>query len=441
MDVDRKVGGVAVRLQFIPRKEPPDLLDLPWASPLAQWDHPRIVRMAKGVSRHVVRFVSDGERVYALKETTEADARREYAMLRLLATENLPVVEAVGLVTGRQTVGGEPLGAVLVTRYLDYSLPFRYLFGVEGGHGLGRKLVDAAVVLLVRVHVEGFYWGDCSLSNLLFRRDAGSLMAYLVDAETAEHRPPLPEGMRLADLELARENVAGGLFDLEAQGVLSPDVDVLELADLIADRYTLLWDELTTTQEVDIRERHLIDSRLRRLNELGFDVGELIVEHEADGHRFRVTPALVEEGHHSRELRRLTGLEVQENQARRLLNDIAAFGAYLARVDGEPPPRAVVAARWIAEVYEPIVERIPPELRGRREPAELLHELLEHRYYLSEAAGREVDNETALRSYIDSVLRFRPEERVIFDDREDGVPVARADIHGPPGGREPDGDW
>jgi hypothetical protein len=407
---------VAVRLQFIPRKEPPDLLDLPWASALSDWDHPRLVRMAKGVSRHIVRFVSDGDRVYALKETTERDAEREYAMLRLLASENLPVVEAVGLVTGRRTDGGEPLGAVLVTRYLDYALPYRYLFGIEGGSGLSRKLVDAAVVLLVRIHVEGFYWGDCSLSNLLFRRDAGALMAYLVDAETTEHRPPLPDGMRQSDLELARENLAGGLFDLEGEGLLSPDVDVVALADLIEDRYTLLWDELTTTLEVDIRERHLIDRRLRRLNDLGFDVGELIVEHEAGADRLRVTPALVEEGHHSRELRHLTGLEVQENQARRLLNDIAAFGAYLTRVEGRAYPVAVVAARWIAEVYEPIVELIPPELRGRREPAELFHELLEHRYYLSEAAGHEVDNETALRSYIDAVLRFRPQERVIFDD-------------------------
>jgi hypothetical protein len=411
------VVPVAVRLQFIPGREPPDLLDLPWSVPLADWDHPRLVRMAKGASRHVVRFVGDGDRVYALKETTPADAEREYAMLRLLAEENLPVVEAVGLVTGREAVGGGgPLGAVLVTRYLDYALPYGYLFGIEGGYGLGRKLVDAAVVLLVRVHVEGFYWGDCSLANLLFRRDAGALMAYLVDAETTEHRRPLPEGMRAADVDLARENVAGGLLDLEAAGRLAPDVDVLGLADLLEERYTLLWDELTASLDIDMGERHLIEGRLRRLNELGFDVGELIVEQSAGADRLRVTPALVEEGHHSRELRRLTGLEVQENQARRLLNDIAAFGAHLARVEGRPSPQAVVAARWIAEVFEPIVSEIPPDLAGRREPAELFHELLEHRYYLSEAAGREIDNETAIRSYIESVLRFRPQERVIFDE-------------------------
>jgi hypothetical protein len=412
-------ASVGVRLQIDPRREPPDLLDLPWGVPLEEWEHPRLVRMAKGVSRHVVRFVSDGERTYALKEMDQRDAEREYAMLRLLAAERLPVVEVAGLVTGRQTADGLPLGAILVTRYLDYALPFRYLLSTEAGHGLTRRLVDAGVVLLARVHVEGFYWGDCSLSNLLFRRDAGALMAYLVDAETTEHHRPLPEGMRLNDIDLARENVAGGLLDLEAEGLLSRDIDACAVADLIEERYRLLWDELTGTLEVGMAERHVIDRRIRRLNELGFDVGELIVERNAGGDRLRVTPTLVEEGHHFRELRRFTGLEVQENQARRLLNDIAAFGAYLSRVEGRPLPEAVVAARWIAEVYEPIIDRVPAELRGRLEPAELFHELLEHRYYLSEAAGHEVDNDTALESYLNSVLRHRRPERTIAVEEDE----------------------
>jgi Domain of unknown function (DUF4032)/Lipopolysaccharide kinase (Kdo/WaaP) family len=418
------VVAVAVRLQFVPRREPPDLLDLPWSTPLAQWEDPRLVRIVMGQSRHVVRFVRDGERVYALKEMPLPDAEREYAVLRTMAGRGLPVVEAVALVSGRETAGEEPLGAVLVTRHLDYSLPFQYLFGLEASRpaaeagnspDLSARLVDAAVVLLARLHLDGIYWGDCSLANLLFRRDAGALMAYLVDAETAQAHVTVPEGMRLADLELAKENIAGGLLDLRAAGRLAPDVDVFAVAEQLEERYRLLWDELTGTQEVDAGERHLIDRRIRRLNELGFDVFELIVEHDPARDRLLLRPVLVEDGHHMRELRRLTGLEVQENQARRLLNDIAAFGAHLAQADGHSPPQAVVAARWISEVYEPIVARIPNHLRGRLEAPELFHELLEHRYYLSEDAGREVDNDTALRSYVESVLRFRAPERLVME--------------------------
>jgi hypothetical protein len=223
--------------------------------------------------------------------------------------------------------------------------------------------------------------------------------------------------MRDADVELARENFAGGLLDLQAADRLDADIDVVALADRFVERYQLLWEELTGTLEVDAADRHLIDRRIRRLNELGFDVAELVVEQDASRSWLVVRPALIEEGHHARELRRLTGLDVQENQARRLLNDLAAYGAHLSRVEGRTLPTAVVAARWIAEVFEPIVAQVPDDLRGRLEPAELFHELLEHRYYLSEAAGHEVDNDTALRSYVESVLRFRPDERVLLTDQ------------------------
>jgi uncharacterized protein DUF4032/lipopolysaccharide kinase (Kdo/WaaP) family protein len=407
--------GVAVQLRFHAQQVPPYLIDLPWPTSLEKWDHPLLVTRARGPSRHVVRFVSDGQRAYALKEMARQDAEREYRMLREMRPAGLPVVEAVGLVTGRETPEGQPLPAALVTRFLDYSLPFRYLFGVEGGSDLAAKLIDAAVVLLVRLHVEGFFWGDCSLSNLLFRRDAGALMAYLVDAETAEHHArPLSDRMREFELDLARENIAGGLLDLTAEGRLSPDVDVIALVNRLEERYRLLWNELTGTLEIDAAEKNLIDQRIRRINELGFDVEELVVEGDKEGERIKVVPALVEEGHHARELRRLTGLEVQENQARRLLNDIAAYGAYLSRVEGRQPSLEEAAARWLAEVYKPIVARIPEDLRGRIEDPELFHELLEHRYYLSEANGYEVDNDTGLKSYIDSVLRFRPKEQKVF---------------------------
>jgi hypothetical protein len=405
---------MVVRLQFVPGGEPGGLLDLPWSTPLAAWDDPRLVDMVHGTSRHVVRFVADGGRVFALKETTEREARREYGMLRRLITEGLPAVQPVGVVTGRQGSSGEPLAAVLISRYLDFSLPYRYLFAQERRPDLPGLLIDAGVVLLVRLHLEGFFWGDCSLSNLLFRRDAGAVMAYLVDAETAERRDELPDGMRANDIDIARENIAGGLLDLQASGDLGAEIDVLDVADQFEDRYHALWDELTGAEELSLDDRHLIDRRIRRLNGLGFDVDELLVEHDPEGYRLRVRPVLVEEGHHARELRRLTGLAVQENQARRLLNDIAAFGASISRDAGAEIPQAVVAARWLAEVYEPVIARVPGALRGRLEPPELFHELLEHRYYQSERAGREVSIDDALRSYVDSVLAHRRDEQTVL---------------------------
>ena len=96
---------------------------------------------------------------------------------------------------------------------------------------------------------------------------------------------------------------------------------------------------------------------------------------------------------------------MEENQARRLLNDLASFTAHHG-LQGEGPE--VVANRWLIQIYEPIKAMVPPELRGRLEPAEIFHEILVHRWFLSEAAGHEVDIFETARNYIATELPRRP---------------------------------
>jgi Domain of unknown function (DUF4032)/Lipopolysaccharide kinase (Kdo/WaaP) family len=406
---------VSDELELVIRAGHPDFLDLPWAEPLAEWRTERIVRMARGIARHVVRFVAYDERVYALKETDAESAWREYRLLLALHDEGLPAVEAVGVARWR-TPDARSDRATLITRYLDYSLPYHYLLARRGRPGLLDRLLDGGAVLMARLHLEGFYWGDFSLSNALFRRDAGAFVVYLVDAETGELRPSLSEGMRAHDIDIAIENLAGGLVDLQAAGRIDEALDPFELANGFGDRYRGLWLELTREDVVGGDEPWQITRRMERLNELGFDVQELAVVRSADGERLRIRPTLVEEGHHSRALASRTGVRVQENQARRLLNDIAAYGAWLEQVEGTPVPEAAAAFRWLTEIYQPAIERVPAELRSRREPPELFHEMLRHRDALSEQAGHNVGNDAAMDSYVASVLPSLPEERLLRED-------------------------
>jgi hypothetical protein len=132
-------------------------------------------------------------------------------------------------------------------------------------------------------------------------------------------------------------------------------------------------------------------------------------EHTFDGDTVRIQPKVVELGHHCRELQALTGMNVEDNQARRMLNDMASF-AVSQGCGGEE--RALIANRWMTTVFEPIAAMVPPELRGKLEPAELFHEILEHRWYLSERAGHEVDIFETARDYFDSELVKKPDEVV-----------------------------
>jgi hypothetical protein len=405
------------RLQLQARTGHPDFLDLPWEQPLEEWQSERLVRVVRGISRHVVRFVDYDGAIYALKELPDEIARKEYRLLRELGAEELPVVEAVGVITRE----GDDLEAVLITRHLDYSLPYRTLFSGPGLPDLGDRLLDAGAELLVRLHLAGFFWGDVSLSNMLFRRDAGALSAYLVDAETGELHPTLSDGQRRHDLEIAEENFAGELADVAAELGRPLATEPEETAAELVARYERLWEELVHDELFAPDERYRLHERLHRLNELGFDVEEMELLAAEEGYRLRLHPRVVEPGHHRRRLLTLTGLHAQENQARRLLNDLAEFRATLEQEQDRPLPEAVVAYRWLAEAFEPAIAAVPAELHGKREPAEIFHEILEHRWYLCENARCDIDLEEAVASYVDDVLRHVPDERAVLDEGTLGV--------------------
>ncbi|WP_445527650.1 DUF4032 domain-containing protein [Streptomyces cyslabdanicus] len=390
-------------------EHPALLFELPWRTPLAEWPEEYLVPLPRGISRHVVRYARAGDEVIAVKELAERPALREYGLLRDLDRLGIPAVDPLAVVTGRTDHAGEPLEPVLITRHLGGSMPYRSMFETTLRPATMHRLMDALAVLLVRLHLAGFAWGDCSLSNTLFRRDAGAYAAYLVDAETGELHRRLSPGQREYDLDLARVNISGELLDLEASGALHPSVDPIEFGTEICARYDGLWQELTRTSVYPAGKYHYIERRIRRLNDLGFDVAEMQIESSATGETVTFVPKVVDAGHHQRQLLRLTGLDTEENQARRLLNDLESW---MATQDDYAPggghPHAarpeVLAHRWVREVFRPAVRAVPRELHGTMDPAELYHELLEHRWYLSERARHDIGLDTAVQDYVRTIL-------------------------------------
>ncbi|MBA2696285.1 MAG: DUF4032 domain-containing protein [Ornithinimicrobium sp.] len=404
----------------------PALLDLPWQLPLEEWPPSHLAALPRGISRHVVRFVKLSGRVVAVKEIHADLARREYDTLRMLRRLEQPAVEPLAVVSGRTTPEGEPMDACLVTRHLRFSLPYRAIFSQKLRPDTARRTLDALAVLLVRLHLSGVFWGDVSLSNTLFRRDAGDFAAYLVDAETASVYNQLSDGQREHDLIIAHGNIAGELMDLEAGGFLDQREDPIEIANLIMHRYELLWRELTETERFERGDSWRVEERMRRLNNLGFDIDELDITTDFDGTHIQIRPKIVEAGYHSRRLMHLTGLDVEENQARRMLNDL---DSYRAATDRQNDDEAQVAHDWLSRIYEPVTRTVPAALATKVEPAELFHEVLEHRWYLSERAGRDTSIEETVRDYVDTVLPSKPDEVTILGVDTGEIPI-RAAISG-----------
>ena len=386
------------------RVSSPGLLGLPWERPLGEWrdDEADLRELPVGPSRHLVRFVHADDQLWALKELPVRVAEREYAVLRALEARSLPAVRAAGLV--RQPGHGN---ALLVTRYLTGSWQLRRLFmRLPPDRPRHRaRLLDAVASLLVDLHRNGVYWGDCSLANTLFSRDGQRVQAWLVDAETSEVHASLSDGQRRHDLDILVENVTGGMLDLAVMLGRPPELfdALVDEAASLATRYQGLWDLLHEQPLFSFADRHEIEGRIRRLNELGFAVDEVQLEPTGDGdERLRLKVTVAERRFHSTELFQLTGLEVSEGKAQVLLPDLQTWAATLREDEGRLHRRssgavpATAAQRWLDERFRPGMRRAHEAVGGTGDPVQAYCDLLEVRWLLSEQAHRDVGEDVAL---------------------------------------------
>lgn len=211
-------------------------------------------------------------------------------------------------------------------------------------------------------------------------------------------------------MDVAYREVVGELTVLAENGGLGEDVEpALSAADLVA-RYEQLWAALTVDEVMPRdQQRFRIAERVRQLHALGFDVDQMdLIDEPGGGSRLRLTTRVAEPGHHRRALIARTGLLVEANQARRFLADIATYRAWLEHVEQRSMPEMAAAARWLSEVYEPALAAVPPDVRRRLDDAEIYHGILEHRWFLSEAAGTDVGMPAAVADYVDRVLTAEP---------------------------------
>jgi hypothetical protein len=383
------------------------LSNLPWEKPLEEWPEDPSLTAQRGISRHIVRLVRstpDPEsEIYAVKETVEEFAKREYEALRELGLRGAPSVSQIAIVNGRFTPKGEELPCAIVTRFLPYSLPYRVVLSGDVTQHEITNMANALAYLLVRLHLLGFWWGDCSLSNTLFRRDADGFAAYLVDAETGEFQKNLSNGQREHDLDLARFNVAAELEDLKLAGVLYPAMDPLRASESVITRYRKIWKALSEPQVLPANDRHAVERAMRSLQDIGFAVEEDL-QLAGDKSTLTFTPKLVAPNYHSQRLKDLMGLETEEFQAKRIL---ASFDRFRSRELSKTPDLSESAQRWLHEVFYAVVRSVPEDLKGRIEDAQLFHEVLEHRWYLGEKQGHDVGLDNATADYITAVLPYR----------------------------------
>ncbi|MDJ0790972.1 MAG: DUF4032 domain-containing protein [Acidimicrobiia bacterium] len=377
---------------ILTRSGDPDFVDLDWSIPISDWESDRLVDMPSGIHRHPVVFVAYREGVYAIKELPVDLAAHEYEMLRSMEDETRHMARAAGLVTRPWLSDDVEASGAVITRYVRHAFPYRELVT---GTGFGERrdaLLDAFAGLLVELHLGGFYWGDCSLSNILYRWDASSINAIMIDAETSRIYDQLSRGQRAEDLAIMEMNVAGEMADVALEHGASLDDADLDLGSDISARYASLWSELTKSLIVTAGDHFRIRQRIDRLHGLGFAVEDIDLIPVDDGTNVKIKVTVGGRQYHSEQLRQITGIDVSENQARTILSDLTYHEAKFG-VTSETG-KAVGAMRWRSTVFEPLVLRIS-ELLPAIDAYQAYCDYLEFRLVMATERERDVSNEEA----------------------------------------------
>jgi hypothetical protein len=378
------------------RQEHPDFVDLDWSKPISEWTSSRLVEMPTGIHRHEVVFVAYREGIYAIKEMPPRLSHHEFEILRSMEGRTRRTAIAVGHVERPWVEPHAEWAGAVITKYVNNAFPYRSLMSGIGFGSRRDALLDAFAGLLVELHLHGMFWGDCSLSNVLYRWDASSIEAIMIDAETSRIYSSLSGGQRSEDLEIMKINVAGEMGDIAAQHGASLDDADMALGDEIASRYHSLWKELTTSLVVSAGDHYRIRQRIDRLHGLGFAVDEIDLIPVDDGTNVKIRVKVGGRQYHSERLREIIGIDISENQARVILSDLAYHEAKFGGVSATG--KDVAAMKWRASVFEPLIVQIAELLPGR-DPYQAYCDYLTFRLSLATERDMDVPNSEAFAAW------------------------------------------
>jgi tRNA A-37 threonylcarbamoyl transferase component Bud32 len=377
----------------------PGFTNLPWDKPLADWSSicSYISDAPKGLSRHIVIFVNYENDLYTLKELHLQEAEREFHYLQRIEALRLPVIKPVGYY---QAQDGDQR-SILVTKFLDFSLPYRTLFMQDHLSRYRNHLMDAMAGLLVQLHLSGVYWGDCSFSNTLFRRDAGMLQAYMVDAETVEFSSGIvPPVMRSNDLVVMEENLGSDLEEISEISQVAPGIPTTDIAVYIRVKYHELWEEVTREEEILPDDSLRIQERIRALNRLGFSVNGIELAKTSDKNLARLKVVVSDRNYHRDLLFSLTGIDAQETQAQLIMNELQEMRVRATASQGRDVSMSEAAFNWLADFYQVVCKLMLPHAGKSVKLPEIYCQVLEHKWFLSEKAQRDVGHIHAAQDYI-----------------------------------------
>lgn len=378
---------------FVPPELVSSIVTLPWYHSLETWSerYVKLLDVKSGLSRHIVRFVQTEHR-FAIKETSLESAKREYETYVRLRELGLHTLIPVGVVTRNDgteiietKIGRQPQERVtgyLITELMDKVIPDSFLFKRGFSKENRKRIWDAVIRLFVEMHISGVYWGDASLANMLINfstenipelGNRTNLRAVLADVETVEIHRSITDSLRLADVEFFLESMLWTEADLKASGIVRDAVMTEDDQQFIIQTY---------------KERYTIEQEMRSFELVThIDVDKLLGDFDVKGY------------------------------ARLLLRHISEHKWYLSERQKREVPMIEAAKDWYREIFQPVckvfIQHNFADFFPEKTAASLYVEIMEHKYLMSEQAGKDVGMIAAARDFVKNFAAQKPPQPTI----------------------------
>lgn len=357
-----------------------DLKNLPWNIPLEKWDsnEVRFLDFRKGLSRHPVRFVKTRLTSYAIKQTTEKMAVHELENYEKLLKQAVHTLIPIGYIKCElppiriETKVGqaylEDEMSFVITILEHKALPDSYLYQLNFKEENKKIIWNAVAELLAVLHFNNVYWGDASLANILIRffkvrdqkgRVRTQLKAILADAETLELLSKIPIQMRKEDLDFFFESMTWLNQDYKKAGYTRGNFSTAKDKKYILETYQYHYKLLKTIN----RFEKSTGINVRRHFKIVHDVNAIAaIRKQIDEHKW-----------------------------------------YLSERNGKEISVKKAAENWLKEIYMPILNEFEKlnifEYFPFKTTNELYVDIMTHKYYMSQLAGKDVGIEKAITDY------------------------------------------
>ena len=377
-----------LRIEIFPKKDWEQIEDFPWTKEIETWEGYRFVERRKGESRHTLFFLRTDKGDVVIKRTSSESAEKEYYTYNKLISMGIPTIMPIGF--AKKHKDGVEEG-YLLTLYEKGSLPESHLMRLLKSEQYRDLVWNSIIALLVVMHLKGIFWGDPSLDNILVKFYKTKVEALLVDTETVQLYDYISEEKEKEDLERMFES-------LFAYSFVNDEFDERlfeKRKQYIEKRYNKLKKILNDELNIEKEDYFKLVKRVDDLFLLGYTV-----KPEGFSPKLKVMfkPVTPRKGWFVQMLEDMLGVSFTPEQSKKIFKEILQYRYRMSKSRKTEMKLGDAARDWYQHRFLP-ARRVFKQYFPDENPVKIYLEILTHKWFLSEKAGKGVGIVEAAKDY------------------------------------------